>query len=244
MSNNTKRILFVPDVHVPYHNEEACCIMWRAAHFWRPEIIVLLGDLADFYSVSFFDKSPERRKSLQDELSEVNRALEEFEHIGAKTLHYIMGNHEHRMSRYIASKAPELHGLFNWEEHLKLKQRGWKITKYKESLQLGKLRITHDLGKSGKDAHIKARNSGNNVVLGHTHHMGVDYCGNPFGDVRVGAVFGWLGDSEQVDYVHRDSAKQWPLGFGTGVMEPSGVVHLQAHPIVNRKVCIAGEIIK
>jgi hypothetical protein len=70
--------------------------------------------------------------------------------------------------------------------------------------------------------------------------------GDATGDHQVGAQFGWLGDVDKVDYLHRIKVKRlWSLGFGLGYMdEKTGVTHLVPVPIVNYKVNVAGKEFK
>jgi hypothetical protein len=64
--------------------------------------------------------------------------------------------------------------------------------------------------------------------------------GNAKGVPHVGASFGWLGDVEKVDYMHRIRAnRDWVLGFGVGVVRENGVIHLQPVPIVQYS-CMVG----
>lgn len=242
--NATKRMLFVPDAHVPYHSKAAWNLMLRAAKHIKPDVLVVLGDLADFYAVSFHSKHPSRKSRLKWELDELAEALDQLDAIGASEKHYVAGNHEHRLERFIHEKAPELDGLLEFRELIRVDERGWKYTPYKHALKIGHLHVTHDEGNAGAYAHYRARATfETNVVIGHTHRMALHYQGNAQGVSHVGAMFGWLGDFEAIDYVHSAKARQWQHGFGVGLMESNGNVHLQACPIVDGRVSVFGELI-
>ena len=73
--NKVQKIFFVPDTHVPYHDDKAFKLTLKAIRKFAPDILVVLGDFADFYSVSSHDKSPDRRILLNDELKAVRKAL-------------------------------------------------------------------------------------------------------------------------------------------------------------------------
>lgn len=220
--------------------------MLKFARWWKPDEIVVLGDFADFYSVSSHSKSPDRTRKLEEEAAAVNRRLSQLDELGAASKFYVAGNHEDRLDRYLADKAPELHGLVNFEQLFKLTERGWHVTPYKRSLKRGKLTITHDAGNAGAVAHTKALDAfQGNVVIGHTHRMAVSYVGNARGKTHVGAMFGWLGDVEAVDYLHQIQAQRaWHLGFGIGYQEPNGVIHLQPVPMIEYRCVVEGKLFK
>jgi hypothetical protein len=76
--------------------------------------------------------------------------------------------------------------------------------------------------------------------------MEMSIMGNADGPPQVAAMFGWLGDFEQVDYLHKTKVKRdWVHGFGIGYHdEETGAVFLQPIPIFNRMCCINGEIVR
>jgi predicted phosphodiesterase len=237
-----RRILFIPDVHRPYHCETAWQLMLKAARRFKPNMVVVLGDFADFYQVSVHDKDPSRRESFEDELNDVNE-LEAATPIAERF--FVAGNHEHRLGRYLQTNAPPLYSMLSVPKLFRLKERGWHYTPYQRSLKIGKLHVTHDEGNAGAQAHEKARASfEGNVTIGHTHRMAIGYRGNAKGRSHVGAMFGWLGDIEQIDYTHRVKAQQWQLGFGIGYLRTNGIVHLHAIPIVEGACEVEGKLVR
>jgi Icc-related predicted phosphoesterase len=242
-----KKVLFIPDTHVPYHDVKKFKLMIRAAKAFKPEILIIGGDFADFYQVSSHSKDPSRRITMKGELEAVHLALHQLNEIpGVKRKIYIAGNHEDRFDRYIASRASELSGLINIQNALKLGELGWEYVPYKSHFELGKLFVTHDCGDAGADAHRKAQATfAGNVVINHTHRIGYTVVGNAQGKPHVGAMFGWLGDTEQVDYMHKVKVStMWAHGFGIGYVRDNGIVHLFPVPIVADSVVIEGRLIK
>lgn len=240
-----KRVLFIPDTHVPYHDTEKFELMLRAARVFRPEIIVILGDFADFYAVSSHDKAPDRSRSLKDEVREVNAALTQIQELGAERVIYVSGNHEDRYDRYISTRAPEFFGMASLKEIFKIEERGWEWVPYKRHMTLGKLHITHDCGKAGAHAHTQAQATfEGNVIIGHTHRMAFSVVGNAEGKPHVCAMFGWLGDTEAVDYLNSIQVKRsWAHGFGIGYLLPDDSVHVIPVTIVKNQVIIEGKLI-
>lgn len=241
-----RRLLLIPDVHRPYHDEKAWQAALKAARSFKPHILVCLGDFADCFSISAHDKNPLRKESFEDEIADANTGLDELEDATPiADRYFVAGNHEFRLDRFLMTNAPPLFSMLKIEKLLRLKERGWHYTPYQRSLRIGKLHITHDEGNAGPQAHERARSSfESNVVIGHTHRMAISYRGSAKGTSNVGAMFGWLGDLDRIDYMHRVRAQQWQHGFGIGYLLKSGVVHLQAVPIVNGACVVAGKLVK
>jgi predicted phosphodiesterase len=245
-SGGLERILFIPDTHRPYHSKPAWQMMLQAARAWEPDVIVVLGDFADFYAVSSHSKSPNRARNLESEVEDVNRGLDELDALGAKRKVYVCGNHEDRLERYLMDRAPELFNMVRIRDLFRLSERGWMFVPYKRHLKLGRLHVTHDTNRAGRYAHYQSQADfgGANVVIGHTHRFGLMVEGSAQGEPHVAAQFGHLLDVEQVDYMHRVRAmRDWALGFGTGLMEPNGNVHLQPIPIVGKSCAVGGQLV-
>ncbi len=243
MKNKLKKILIVPDTHVPFHNKPAWRLMLKAAKSFKPDIILIQGDFADFYSVSSHSKDPSRVDKLKEELRAVNKCLDELQSLGAKEVVFTEGNHEDRLRRYLQDKAPELFGLVDIPTLFKFDNRpGWTFVPYKQDVQIGKLNATHDVGTAGKNAVFTALSTyQGNITTGHTHRICYVVEGNAKGTSHIGASFGWLGDASAVDYMHRvNVARNWALGFGTGYLESNGNVHLKPVVIVDNKCVVEG----
>ncbi len=241
-----KKVLFIPDCHVPYHDAKAWNLMMAAAREFEPDTIVILGDFADFYAVSAYEKDPRRPNDLSDELAIVEEKLDELDALGASKKIYICGNHEDRLERYLISRAPALFGSVTIPATLHLAERGWQFIQYKRSFKLGKLHLTHDTGTAGINAHRQSMAAfQGSVIIGHTHRMEVSVLGNAAGAPQIGAMFGWLGDFDKVDYMHAIKARRdWVHGFGIGYQESNGVIHLQPIPIVEGTCVVNGKLIR
>lgn len=241
------RILFIPDCHIPYEDRKAWALMLKAARRLRPDTIVVLGDFLDFYSVSAHDKDPRRVRLLDEEIRCGNERLSELDALGATRKVFIKGNHEWRLERYLMTRAPELFNLVRMRDLLKLDERGWECVEYREHARIGRLYATHDAGKAGDRAHAQAlADFQSNVVIGHTHRLGYAVVGSAKGKAHVGAMFGWLGDENRADYMHRIKAlRDWAKGFGVGYMDQAtGVVHVRPVPIVLGSVVLDGVLIR
>lgn len=242
-----KRLLLIPDVHAPYHDSKAFRCLLRVAKGWEPDSAVVLGDFADFCAVSSHPKDPKRLLPFHQEVQGVNRALDLLDKAlgGCQDKQYLQGNHETRLERYVADKCPELYGTTRpWDELLRLDARGWAITPYKQSIQYGDLRITHDIGRAGVNA---ARQSvldlGHSLAFGHTHRLQVHYQGTIGGPRHVGVTCGWLGDPLAIDYRHRDCVMRDSVhGFATVHLLSNGHFWLQAVPIIEGRCIVDGRV--
>jgi predicted phosphodiesterase len=243
---SVEKILIIPDTHVPFEDGAAFAVMMAAARIVRPDVVVFLGDFADFCSVSFHPrKLGQRGYTLQEEAAAVNARLDEIQALGAKRVVFIKGNHEFRLERFLAEKAPELFGLVDTAALFRLRERGWECVEYRDHLKIGKMHFTHDVGHAGIYAHRQSRMAyEGNVVLGHTHRMAMEVAGTSKGPAHVGISLGWLGDKRSIDYMHVAKAAQWVLGFGLAYHErATGNVHVVPVPIVDYRCVVEGNLV-
>lgn len=250
MSVRTDKWALIPDTHAPYHNHRALKLVNKVLDDWEPYGMAHLGDLGDFYKVSAHSKSPDRRLLFRDECEitrEVRAELESKPSLRKKK--FIKGNHEFRLESYIADKAPELFGFVDVDSALELSEHGWEITEYRDYTNVGKLNLTHDTAQGGKYTAARAAETFQaSVAIGHHHAMQYFVTGDALGERKLGVSFGWLGDADQADYMHRIKARQlWSLGFGIARHErSSGLVHVTPVPILQvgsrLRCCVEGEV--
>lgn len=242
-----EKILFIPDTHVPYHDKRAFDLVMKVGEMFKPDHVIILGDFIDMYTVSSHSKDPNRALKLEFELNEAKKELKRVKGLGAKNNVFVSGNHEDRLTRYLQDKAPELFNIISIPHLLGLDKMGFEYIPYKQHYKLGKLYITHDCGNAGRQAAFKALETfQHNVVIGHTHRLNYIVEGNASGEAHLGAMFGWLGDEKEADYMHRIKAsRDWAKGFGIGYLEPStGFTYVVPVPIVNYSVVVEGKLIR
>ena len=221
--------------------------MLKAMNDFKPDIIAILGDFSDFYSVSKFSKDPSRKTNLKWEIEEVNKYLDRLDTLGARKKIFVAGNHEFRLDRFIQDKAPELYGIINTEQAFRLKERKWTFIPYRRDFKLGKVYLTHDVNSSGRNAAHKVIDTYmHSAITGHSHRMLYVVEADGIGEPILSAQFGWLGDISKVDYQHRIVAvKNYVLGFGIGYMEEeTGLTFSVPVPIIHNKCMINGKICK
>lgn len=109
-----KHVLVGSDFHGQFVDPLALRVFLDVAKDTQPDTIVLNGDITDFPQVSRFSHMPGAGSlSLQDEIDwtreNILRRVREAAPNAA--ILYVIGNHEHRLIRYLADTAPELASL-------------------------------------------------------------------------------------------------------------------------------------
>jgi predicted phosphodiesterase len=240
------RIIVCPDAHFPFVDPRAWNCFLGAVETVRPDVLVIIGDFADCYSVSSHTKDPSRKMGFDAELKATEAGLKQLYDLRVPRTIYCEGNHEFRLHRYLAERAPEIYGLTSIRDLLQIERmRGWEWHDYKTLVHVGKMAFTHDVGRAGVNAtRDSLKDFGDNLVFGHTHRLGVAYEGTVEEGIRVCMNVGWLGDYEAIDYRHKFMARRsWQHGFGSIVQDEHGVSWCEAVPIIggqcmidNRKV--------
>jgi hypothetical protein len=214
-----KLALLIPDCHIPYQNKKAYNLMIKIAKDLCPDEVVILGDYADFYSVSSHAKDPRVVNILIDEVAEVNKKLDELDEKfpNAKKI-YLEGNHENRLERYLVDRAPALFGVTETRFLFDIDKRpNWRFIPYgprqKHSVLGSYLYAKHTpLANSAKATVTKALCS---LVYGHIHSMEENHIVGMEGTNHVAFSVGWLGDKNQdLVFSYVKNHHQWQLGFG------------------------------
>lgn len=212
-------VLIIPDTHRPFHHVKAYNLMLEIAAFVRPREIVILGDYADFYSVSSHSRHPQVFSMLTDEVVDVLAGLEELDAVfpDAKKV-FLEGNHEYRLERYLCDKAPALFGVTSTYNLLEFDRRPrWEFVPYgpSQSHAVGGsfLRARHEpLASSAKATVAKALCS---LVHGHGHRIEESHLVGLDGTNHVCFSVGWLGDKRKDKiYSYVKGHHQWQMGFG------------------------------
>jgi predicted phosphodiesterase len=173
-----RRVLVLPDVHVPYHNVPALTAAIDYGVKQKADTILINGDFLDCYSISSFEKDP-RKRGFSDELKMGRSILNTLRTVFPKA-HFIyqLGNHEDRYERFMKSKAPELLGIDEFEINNLLWADKYKmdVVRDKRYIEAGKLTIMHGHEISGASSNSPARGLYNKTktpsLCGHHHQTG------------------------------------------------------------------------
>lgn len=236
----TLKYLFIPDTHVPYHDQGAFALMLSVARSYKPDVVVILGDFLDCATVSRHIVDPSSALSLDEELSRGNYAMDQIDELGVKKKIYLEGNHEKRLPNLILGLSPEMRQQARRVDisvQLDLPKRGWDFHFYREHIKLAsRFYVTHDFGAAGKNAILNAGVTyGSNVIFGHTHRLGAVYDGDIEHGTRVAINAGHLADPAYATYMPKVKLKDWQQGFVLAEVEPStGFVYAWPIPILSK----------
>lgn len=98
-----KRVCIIPDIHAPFHSEEMlAALIAREAD--RTDLAVLVGDVADLYSTSRYDK-PNTKVTFEYEWASVSAVVQALSEAFPKII-WVAGNHDKRVSRQIGQHLP------------------------------------------------------------------------------------------------------------------------------------------
>lgn len=213
-----KKVLFVPDIHAPFQDNKAINALIAFATWFKPDVVIYMGDLVDFYAVSHFVKSPIRRLQLQKEIDVATSVLKKINAaVNGSQKFFIRGNHEARLQKYLWTQASELSGLRDLQvEHLlKLDELGIKYLKDGRMKYRGMVIKHGDIVRkfAGYTAKGEFESTGVSGASGHTHRLGVYSQTNEAGD------FMWMetGCLCKLNAEYMEGKKpNWQQGFGVG----------------------------
>lgn len=171
-----RKLVFISDTQAPYHLPQAVALGAAFLRDYKPDTLVLGGDIIDFVSISKFVKVGRfTPTNVADEISiceeEVVKPLVAAAP-KAETF-WIEGNHEHRLTRYIAAMAKPLEGLIDLADALGCTRNGIKYVQSKAGN--GILRLMPNLALMHGNRHgmnpAKAQYDkwGGSLVMGHAH---------------------------------------------------------------------------
>lgn len=243
-----EELVFVAsDIHVPYQDDTALNCFYDSIKKNKPSRVVLNGDLVDFYNLSVFDKNPDRKGSVQEELVEARKVLKNIRKVaGTKCKIYMTeGNHENRLQRYLW-RNPELEGLEELDlgRLLKLKESNISLVRvsgdyWKKDtghLKIGDLIVTHGDNRlngsstskySGYSAKNTMMNIQSSMVIGHVHRLAQVYHTTPYGTM-VGLENGCL--------CQYTGTANWQQGFVSFKVKGNKTYDHQIHRIEKGKL--------
>lgn len=244
------RFVAFGDTHIPYEDVPALLEVLEVIKWYKPDLIVHIGDLLDGYAVS---SHPAKKQGLliQQEIDMGKAFLSHLRSIQPEAwIHLVQGNHTERLERLLINKAPALRSLqcLGWPKLLELDR--WKIgfTPYPDVWEpwgeKGLFQFKH--GTSARNSHPGAtrwhymRNAGfASGCSGHTHRGGVSIR-KANGFTQVWAETGHLcGPQASEDYIP-GNRPDWTTGFVLGTRSPDGEVAMMFARIIDDRAQVPG----
>lgn len=165
------------DVHIPYHDEQALAAAVAYLKKRRPDVVLLNGDFADFYTISRYTKNPKKR-NFKREVKLLREGLAWLRSQFSKSrIIYKLGNHDERWDHWLWNHAPEISDLpqVRLPSILGAKKHGIEFVGDGRPVMAGKLAVFHGHELSGgpfvpampaRSAFLRTTAS---VMVGHHH---------------------------------------------------------------------------
>ncbi len=239
---DASRILVLSDLHLPFQDSAALEAALRHGDSFKPNAILVNGDLLDFYLLSRFDKDPTMPK-VSEELA---AAKSFWRHVAARfpraKRFFKLGNHDARFASYIFQVAPLLADIpeivQGWQGPAGIVESKVVVIDDKRPIMAGKLMILHGHEKGrgianpvnpARGAFLRLLTS---VLEGHGHQQS-EHTERTAADEQIvcrstGCLCGLKPRYATVN--------KWSHGAATVVVEKSGDYAVNPFRIINGKV--------
>jgi len=243
---NIETTVVFGDVHGIYYDKKAWDLLLQVIDDIKPDRVIINGDFMDCYSISKFDKDPNRDFNIQDEFNQANDLLDQLQRVHKGETVFVEGNHCARMKKFLWGNAPELASMpeFSIQGKLCLEERKIKyITSRGRDAyyQLGKIKVGHFNKAAQHSAYTEkwlVDKYGCCIVQGHSHRLGKHYK-TIDGDTVVGVGSGCLCDLSP-EYV---SDPNWQQGFVViDKIKKGKWFQVQDVPIINHTTLFNGKL--
>ena len=213
-----KKILVIPDLQIPYHDEQVVWNIIRFAQKFKADQTVTLGDEMDMQELGRWSegKADWFAQTLDDNR---NLTVEILWELGVTDV--IRSNHTDRMYNQISSKIPALGSLpeLRFEKFLKFDELGIKFHRDEMNIAPNWIAVHGDhtpiKSQGGLSALEAARRHGKSVISGHTHRAGrssfSEASGGRIGRVLHGVEVGNLMDFSKASYTK--GSANWQQAF-------------------------------
>ena len=231
-----ERVLGLFDIHIPYQDDAAVEAALAYADEYKPTMIIIGGDLLDFYQCSSFTRKPEN-KDTQSELKQCHSFLVDLrKRFPSARMIFKEGNHEDRFERYVLQNAREIYSLVNDLIIQKLDLPGLNIEYKKEFFRIGKLWWLHGHERpTGGDpeyiCNVVFKYVLDHFICGHHHRPQDKIFRRIDGGTYFGGACGYLAGA--MDYA---PINKWNQGIVTVDYSTNGRVRAQLHKIQDGEV--------
>lgn len=163
----TGNSLIISDTHAPFTVDGAIRFLQAVQREYNIKNVFHIGDFADQYALSFFDKVPES-DSIDSEHKKAKAFTQELAAAFPK-MYGVLGNHDNRFMRVAAKAGLPLQFIRTFEEILDMPD-GWQ---WERSYMLNNnILIEHGSASGMRATYDRALITSKNVVQGHTHSYG------------------------------------------------------------------------
>jgi predicted phosphodiesterase len=143
---NGIKVAVLSDIHIPYHSPIALSAAVAYCKKRKPDVLLINGDLADFYTISRHQKDPSKR-DLEQEITLVREGLAWLRHEFGKRCRIVLklGNHEERWQHWLWNAAPEISSSarMNVSEWIDAPKYGVEVVADQRPIMCGRLTVMH-----------------------------------------------------------------------------------------------------
>lgn len=170
--------LVISDIHFPHANERALQGCYQIIEEYKPDKIILAGDVMDCGAISTFDQDRRHIKDIDIEIAWATEFLDLLKDLTTSPIYYLEGNHEQRPARTLARNNAGMTPVADKvgiSALLDLESRGINWIPHDRFLPLAEFLVTHghivrkhtpQAARAIADEETKA------VICGHTHRLG------------------------------------------------------------------------
>jgi hypothetical protein len=241
LSDKTQRWLIIPDLQIPYHDEESLVAVLKYAQTVHWDGCIQLGDFMDWDWCSRWTKDNQRAAEGARFLSEYilgNEVLDAIQYSVRKKnpdcqITILEGNHDWRVEAVI-DKTPALEGLIEMERGLRLEERNiiyWKYWTHRRPYIIGDAWFIHGEYIGNNHAKKTADSFHRNVFYGHTHDRMSATKTTAFGDSVQCESMGTLSRFDLEYMGHKPS--NWMQCFGEFFFRPDGTFNHYVTNVIN-----------
>lgn len=224
-----KRVVVISDCQLPFEDKRALKNVISFIGQWQPDEVYQIGDLMDYPTPSRWSKGTrDEYAQLVKDHSEYGKRnfLDPLRAVYDGPVGILEGNHDARPRDYLTKEAPAL-AEFGDVVHFStlLDFDGFGVEHTPAFHRVGPDTVLihgHEIkGMSqiaGTSAYNHARKAGANLIMGHTHRMGIrrETTGNSSTGyvTRWGFEVGHIMDPGKAQYLGEGGVANWQAGFG------------------------------
>jgi predicted phosphodiesterase len=232
-----KKALVMSDIHSRFHDRNALETAINYGLKRDCDLVIINGDLLDFYQFSKFDKNPDILRYFYSEREWVTDFLELLQKHFGKVI-FKKGNHDIRRELHIQRKlndVPEIDRLTDIRDYVFFDGSTVEVVDDYNIIEFGKLNVMHGHEYYGSGVHVaynRLNKAMDNVISGHSHvtqnSIKKSISGKFYGSWTTGCLC-----SLSPRY---NPQNNWNHGFAIVEKEPDGEFIVDNKQIIGNKI--------
>lgn len=205
-------VLAIPDLHCPFHHIDAFAFLAEVKKVYKPDVVVNMGDLEDWHSISMHDHDPDGL-SPGDELKALRLSIAPLKKLFPKMLICTSNHGSLPLRRAFKFGLPS--ELIKSYQDIIQAPKTWKIA---DTWEIDGVIYEHGEAFAGQQGAIKSANANmQSTVIGHIHAFaGIQYSANQK-HLIFGFNVGCLIDRAKYAFAYGKKLKAKPI-IGCGII--------------------------